>query len=198
MLSKRARAALLGYNPVNPRIISARFQGQPINMTVIQVYAPTAGSPNEDIQDFYGQLKETIKGIPRKDIKVIMGDWNAKVGTDRTGFEEVMGRYGYGTRNDRGELLLQFAGKHNMYITNTRFQQKDSRKWTWVSPDGRYRNMIDLMLIDKRWLTSIWNCRAYQGPDVDSDHSLVLSKIRLRFKCQRGREIKQNLNLESN
>ena len=84
LLSQRAKKALLGYNPVNSRIISARFQGKPINITVIQVYAPTLDSEEEEIEDFYGKLEETLRGVPRKDVKVILGDWNAKVGTDRT------------------------------------------------------------------------------------------------------------------
>ena len=61
-----------------------------------------------------------------------------------------MGRYGYGERNERGERLIGFAMKNKLLIANTRFQQKSSRKWTWLLPDGIHKNMIDLILIDKR------------------------------------------------
>ena len=70
----------MGYNPVNSRIIAARFKGRPLNITVVQVYAPTADSTEDDIERFYEQLEDTMKGVPNKDIKLIIGDWNAKVG----------------------------------------------------------------------------------------------------------------------
>ena len=91
LLSKRAKDALLGYNPVNSRIIVARFKGAHLNIAVIQVYAPTADSTEEDIETFYGQLEHIIEELPNKDVKIVMGDWNAKVGTDNVGWEQVMG-----------------------------------------------------------------------------------------------------------
>ena len=182
LLSKRAKDALLGYNPVNSRIIVARFSGTPLNIAVIQVYAPTADSTEEDIETFYGQLEHTIEELPKKDVKIVVGDWNAKVGTDNVGWEQVMGCHGYGERNDRGERLLEFASKNDLLITNTRFQQKDSRKWTWMAPDGKHTNMIDLVLVDRRWKTAVRVCRTFQGADISSDHSLVICKLKLRLK----------------
>ena len=88
-----------------------------------------------------------------------------------------MGRFGYGERNERGERLLDFAGQHNMYICNTKFQQKPCRKWTWVSPNGDVKNMIDLILSDKRWISSVQQCRSFQGADIESDHSLVMANM---------------------
>ena len=93
-----------------------------------------------------------------------------------------MGKYGYGDRNERGERLLEFATLHNLFICNTRFEQKPNRKWTWASPDGIHRNMIDLILIQQRWRTSVINCRTFQSADISSDHSLVLCNIKLRLK----------------
>ena len=66
------------------------------------------------------------------------GDWNAKVGNDNTGWNSVMGRYGFGDRNDRGERLLEFATTHRRFICNTKFQHKADRKWTWETPDGAH------------------------------------------------------------
>ena len=96
---------------MNSRTISARFKAQPINLTVIQVYAPTADCDDSEINHFYSMLNDTMKQVPKKDILMIMGDWNAKVGSDNSGYEDIMGRYGYfyGERNDRGDMLLEFA-----------------------------------------------------------------------------------------
>ena len=111
LLNKRARNALLSYNAVNARIIAARFRGAPLNLAVVQVYAPTADSSDEEIERFYKDLEKVHNELPNKGIKVIVGDWNAKVGTNNSGWETVMGRYGYGDQNDRGERLLEFATK---------------------------------------------------------------------------------------
>ena len=75
-------------------------------------------------------METTLDDIPKKDIVIIAGDWNAKVGRDNNGWERVMGNFGYGNKNDRGEQLLEFALEHHLMICNTKFQQKDCRKWT--------------------------------------------------------------------
>uniref|UniRef100_A0A672MKF5 Endonuclease/exonuclease/phosphatase domain-containing protein n=1 Tax=Sinocyclocheilus grahami TaxID=75366 RepID=A0A672MKF5_SINGR len=201
LLSKRAKDALLGYNPVNSRNIVARFNGAPLNIAVIQVYAPTSDSTEEEVETFYGQLEHTIEELPKKDVKIVIGDWNAKVGTDNLGWEQVMGCHGYGQRNNRGERLLEFASKNDLLITNTRFQQKDSRKWTWMAPDGKYTNMINLVLVDRRWKTAVRVCRTFQGADISSDHSLVMYKLKLRLKRttrQQLHEPRRNINALGN
>lgn len=182
LLSKRARQALLGYRPVNARIMVARFEANPFNISVIQVYATTADSSEEESELFYNDLTKTIQELPKRDIWIITGDWNAKIGTDRSGYERVMGTYGLGDRNKRGEKLLEFAMEHEIFICNTKFQQKKCRKWTWRSPDGRTKNLIDFIMISRKWMTSVQQCRSFQGADIDSDHSLVIANIKLRLK----------------
>jgi exonuclease III len=201
LFSKRAKDTLLGYNPVNSRIILARFYGAPLNISVIQVYVPTPDSTEEDIKAFYGQLEHIIEELRKKYMKIVMGDWNAKVGTYNVGLEQVMGRYGYGERNDRGERLLEFVYKNDLLITSTRFQQMDSRKWTWMAPDGKHTNMIDLLLVDKRWNTAVRVCRTFQGADNSSDHSLVMCKLKLRLtmtRRQQRRESRKNVDALGN
>src|ERR1700733_4912129 len=135
LLSNRARDALLGYKPVSDRIIVARFGAQPFNMTVIQIYAPTAASTEEDIDKFYSDLTATVEEVPKQEILIVEGDWNAKIGTENSGWEKVMGKFGYGDRNKRGEMLLEFATDNDLLICNTKFQHKDCRKWTLRSCD---------------------------------------------------------------
>ncbi|CAF5013436.1 unnamed protein product, partial [Rotaria sp. Silwood1] len=96
----------------------------PFNLTIINVYAPTSEASMDDIETFYDNLEEAVANTPKKDILIITGDWNAKVGDNNTGWESVMGKYGYGTINERGEQLLEFATSHNLFICNTEFQQK--------------------------------------------------------------------------
>jgi hypothetical protein len=182
LLNDKARKALIGYNPISSRVITARFNATPFKLTVVHAYAPTSASSDEEIDAFYNSLEDTLSKIHKKDIIIITGDWNAKVGSDNTNWKHVMGRYGYGDRNERGERLLDFATTYQLYVCNTKFQQKPQRKWTWASPDGMHKNMIDLILIQQRWKSSVLNCRTFQSADICSDHSLVLCNLRLRLK----------------
>ena len=182
LLSDKARKALIGYNPVNSRVITAGFDAVPYKITVAYEYATTTAASDEDIEIFYGILEDALARVHNKNIIIITSDSNAKIGSDNTGCKSVMGRYEYGDRNQRGERLLEFAAIHNLYICNTRFGQKPQRKWIWASPDGIYKNMIDLILIQQRWKSSVINCRTFQSADICSDHSLVLCNIRLRLK----------------
>ncbi len=153
LLSKQAQKALIGYNPISSRIISARFDATPFKISVIHVYAPTSSSSEEEIEAFYDHIEDTLAKTDKKEIIILTGDWNAKIANDNTDWKSAMGKYGCGDRNKRGERLLEFATLHNFFICNTRFQQKLNRKWTWASPDAIHKNMIDLILIQNNYIT---------------------------------------------
>ncbi|CAF4292942.1 unnamed protein product [Rotaria magnacalcarata] len=128
LLTAKAKKTLIGYNPISSRVITARFNATPFKLTVIHVYAPTSASSDDEIEIFYDSIEHALTQTPKKDIIIVTGDWNAKIGSDNIHWESVMGRYGYGDRNERGDRLLEFAALHNLYICNTRFQQKANRK----------------------------------------------------------------------
>ena len=181
--SDRIRKALIGYNSINSSIVTARFDAAPYKITIIHAYAPTTDSSNEDIETFYNTLDDTLAKVHQKDIIILItGDWNAKIGSDNTEWKSVIGRYGYGDRNKREESLLEFAAMHSLYKCNTRFEQKQQRKWTLASPDGVHKNMIDLIPVQRRWKSPVMNCRTFQSTDICSDHSLVLCNIGLRLQ----------------
>ena len=114
-----------------------------------------------------------------------MGDWNAKVGKDHETWGPTIGKFGYGEMNDRGERLLHFCKENSLIVSNTLFKHKPSRKWTWTSPDHKSKEMIDLILIRDRWRSAVDNTRPFQSVDIGSDHSLVLAKIRVKFKVEK-------------
>ena len=84
IVNKRAQNAVLGCNLKNDRIISARFQGKPFNITVIQVYALTSNTEEAEAEQFYKDLQDLLELTPKKDVLFIIGDWNAKVGSQET------------------------------------------------------------------------------------------------------------------
>ena len=81
MVNKRVRNAVLGCNLKNNRMISVRFQGKPFNITVIQVYAPTSNTEEAEVERFYEDLQDLLELKPKKYVLFIIGDWNAKVGS---------------------------------------------------------------------------------------------------------------------
>ena len=91
----------------NYRMISVRFQGKPFSITVIQVYAPTSNAEETDVEQFYEDLQDCLELTPKKDVLFIIGDWNAKVGSQET--PGVIGKFGHGIRNEAGQRLMEFA-----------------------------------------------------------------------------------------
>ena len=95
-------------------------------------------------------------------------------------------RFSIGDINEAGEQLIQFANANRLLVTNTCFGQvKMNRKWTWESPDGFTHNMIDHILISRKWRSSVTNSRACPSADVGSDHQLLIVNIRLKLKARR-------------
>ena len=89
------------------RMISAHFQGKPFNITVIQVYAPTTNVEEEvEVEWFYEDLQDLPELTPKKDVLFIIGDWNAKVGSQET--PRVTGKFGFGVQNEAGQRLTEF------------------------------------------------------------------------------------------
>ena len=116
-------------------MISVRFQGKPFNITVIQVYAPTRNAEEAEVEQFYEDLKDLLEH-PKKMSFFIIGDWNAKVGSQET--PGVTGKFGLGIRNEAGQRLIGICQENALVITNTLFQQHKRRLSTWTSPDGQH------------------------------------------------------------
>ena len=133
MVNKRVRNALLGCNLKNDRMISVRFQGKPFNITVIQAYTPTSKAEEAEVEWFYEDLQDLLGLIPKKDVLFIIGDWNAKVGSQET--PGITGKFGLGIRNEAGQRLIEFCQENAVVIANTLFQQHKRRLYTWTSPD---------------------------------------------------------------
>ena len=102
-------------------MISVRFQGKPFNITVIQVYALTSNTEEAEVEQFYAELQDLLKLTPQKDVIFILGDWNAKVGSQET--SGVTGKFGLGIWNDAGQWLIEFCKENALVIANTLFQQ---------------------------------------------------------------------------
>ena len=153
MVNKRVRNAVLGCNLKNDKMISVRFQGKPFNIPVIQVYVPTSNSEEAEFEWFYEELQDLLELTPKKDVLFIIGNRNAKVGSQET--PGVTGKFGLGIRNEAGQRLIEFCQENALVIGNTLFQQHKRRLYTWTSPDGQHRNQTDYIICSQRWRRSI-------------------------------------------
>ena len=138
-------------------MISVHFQGKPFNITVIQIYAPTSNTNKAEAEQFYEDLQQLIELTPKKDVLFTIGHWNAKVGSQE--ILGVTGKFGLGVQNEAGQRLIEFCQKNALVIANTLFQQHKRGLYTWISPDGQYRNQIDYILCSQRWRSSIQSAK---------------------------------------
>ena len=107
MVNERVRNAVLGCNLKSDRMISVRFQGKPFYIMVIQVYAPTSNAEEAEVEWFYEDLQDLLELTPKKDVLFIIGDWNAKVGSQKT--PGVTSKFGLGIQNEAGQRLIEFC-----------------------------------------------------------------------------------------
>ena len=117
-------------------MISVRFQGKPFNITVIQVYAPIRNTEEAEVKWFYEDPQDLLELTPNKDVPFIIGDWNAKVGSQET--PGVTRKFGFGVQNEAGQRLIEFCQENALVIANTLFQHHKRRLYTWTSPDGQH------------------------------------------------------------
>ena len=148
MVNKRVHNAVLGCNLKNDRMISVHLQGKPFNITVVQVYAPTSNAEEAEMEWFCEDLQDLLELTPKKDVLFIIGDWNAKVGSQEP--PGVTGKFDLGMRNEAVQRLIEFCQENALVIANTLFQQHKRRLYTWTSPDGQHGNQIDYILCSQR------------------------------------------------
>ena len=128
MMSKKTFTALLNWQPLSDRIISARFSSKVRNITIIQCYAPTELAEDNEKDEFYSRLNVVYGSTPLRDIVIVMGDLNAKVGVGNSGVEYVVGRHGVGVRNDV-HVLKTTVYRFDLYVSYRTLWTDDDIFW---------------------------------------------------------------------
>ena len=137
IVNKRVQNTILGCSLKNDSMISVCFQGKPFNITVVQIYALTSNAEEAEVEWFYEDVQDLLELTPRKEILFIIGDWNAKVGSQE--LPGVTGKFGLGVQDEASQRLTEFWQENAPVIANTLFQQHKRRLYTWPSPDGQYQ-----------------------------------------------------------
>lgn len=195
MVNKRLKNSIISFKGLSERVALLDLSINNLEITIIQCYAPTTAASDEDVELFYSTVNNALK-ICRKNT-IVIGDFNAKIGQPKTE-DTIMKRHGYGVKNNRGSRLIQFARENSLSILNTFFKKKDSKRWTWISPDGKTKNEVDYILTNFPKHAENIEVIKVQYP---SDHRLVRATFKLQhLKANRksyGKNTHSNLKTEA-
>jgi hypothetical protein len=144
------------------------------------VHAPSEEKSEESKDSFYEELEQVLDHFPKYHTKILLGDFNVKVGRDNI-FKSTIGKESvHQDNNDNGVRIVNFATLKNL-VKSTTFPHRNILKYTWTSPDGKTHNQVDHILIDRRWHSRILDVRGFRGADCDTFHYLVVAEVRERL-----------------
>jgi endonuclease/exonuclease/phosphatase family metal-dependent hydrolase len=151
------------------------------DIIVLNVHSPFENKGDDVKGSFYEELGRVFDQFPRYDIKILLSDFNAKVGRENI-FKPTIGKESlHEISNDNGVRVVNFAMSKNLVVKSTMFPHPQIHKHNWTSPEGKTHNQIDHVLIDRRRHSSILDVRSFRGADCDTDHYLVVAKVRERL-----------------
>ncbi|XP_059838461.1 craniofacial development protein 2-like [Hypanus sabinus] len=184
---------------INDRLITLRLPlGNKRSATLISAYAPTMTNPDDIKDKFYEELDTLIAAVPQSEKLIVLGDFNARVGTDYQTWEGILGRHGFGKCNSNGLLLLKTCATHDLVITNTLFHLLTRNKTSWMHPCSRHWHLIDYVITRKRDWQDVTVTKAMCGADCWTDHRLIVSKLKLHIlpvRRPQGQKTAKRLNV---
>ena len=199
LVNKRLQPNVSDFKKINDRISELTIQVGRQKISLVAIYAPASTTKEDD--DPYETFLEKLDELKRRPNTIILGDFNAKVGRAREG-EDSMGHFGHGERNYRGERLVEFCELRGLRIINTFFKQRRGRMWTWRSPNGVTRNVIDFILAAKE-SAIIKNVGVVAAFNFNTDHRLIRARLDLTIhqapkKMQKQQEVGSKRGLDKN
>ncbi|XP_076036407.1 uncharacterized protein LOC143022192 [Oratosquilla oratoria] len=196
------RSSILQTIPTAPTGISPRIMTWRIPLakaqyaTLLSVYGPTLPSEEHIKDTFYNCLHETLQNIPPRDMILLLGDLNARVGSSHHLWEGVLGQHGIGKCNENGLRLLTLCSEHSLTITNTKFQLRNMHKATWMHPRSGHWHLLDYVIVRQRDISEVLITRVMRGAEASTDHRLVRSILRLKIRpITRRRNLSPKINL---
>ena len=196
LLNREMADAVVGCWQVSKRVMLIKITAKPVGLNIIQVYAPTTDYSDSEVEEFYEQVDSVRRQCRAEEVTIVMGDLNAKVGRGSGG--TVVGQFGLGVRNERGDRWVEWCESWEQVITNTWFNHHARHLYTWKSPGDRVRNQIDYVSINKRFRNSITQVKTKPGADCGRgcDHVPVVAQMRVKVKkVKKNRKIRKDWNI---
>ena len=177
ILDKYAANSLAKVEPFNNRIMIIHLTGNPSTTVIIQ-YTPTEGS--SECESHFENLLNAISMIPKHNVLVVLDDFNAHIG-------EIDAKYTYHLNtNKNGQHLLDLSSEKNLVITNTTFQKRRGKLWTYLSDMSGNKTQIDYILINRKWKNSVKNVEAYNSfSSIGSDHRVLTARLKLSLRSSK-------------
>ena len=155
---------------VSDRLSYIELRGRLLHIILVNVHAPSEEKREELKDSFYEELEEVFDHFPKYHMKILLGDFNAKVGREDI-FKPIIGQESlHQDSNDNGFRIVNFDISKNLVVKSTMFPHRNIHKYTWTSPDGKTHNQIDHVLIDRRWQSSVLDVQSFRGGECDTDH----------------------------
>lgn len=181
-----ARSLMEPPKSINDRLMTLRLHtAKDKFLHLISVYAPTLPSSEDVKQKFYDELRNVLAKIPTTDKIILLGDFNARVGTEHEAWTDVLGRHGVGNCNTNGFALLQVCAEFNLSITNTFFRLPNKLKTSWMHPRSKHWHLLDYVIVRRSDIKDVLITRAMRGAEGWTDHRLIRSQMRLHYKPPR-------------
>jgi hypothetical protein len=166
---------------VSDRMSHIVLRGHWCNIIVLNAHVPIEEKDDDSKDSFYEELEGVFDHVPKYHMKILLGDFNAEVGREDTFKPTTGNESSYQDSNDNGVTVANFATSKNLVVKSTMFPHRNIHKYAWTSPDGKTQDQIDHILIDRRWHSSILDVRSFRRADCDTDHYLVVAKVRERL-----------------
>ncbi|CAF1656013.1 unnamed protein product, partial [Adineta ricciae] len=183
------------WKAVNERIVMVRLQGTPINVTIITVYSPVNPNGNKTAatasDKFYNDLQQTLSTVPSKDLLLITGDFNARIGKQQNyTSNNVVGPHTTDHINENGQRLVDFCAANDLIITNTFFQYRSIHQTTWMHPGNKKWHTLDYTLVNRKFRSSVEDVRVHRAATgtIGTGHHLLVTKLKLHRESRRKRQ----------
>lgn len=170
LIKKTLKSNITNFIGITERVALLQLKFDEVCMSIIQTYAPTENSSEEEVTTFYNNITMAHE-MTNNGIVLVIGDFNAKIGQPQIEENLIMGKYGYGKRNERGERLIDYAREYKLAVMNTFFKKRANQRWTWISPDHKVKNEIDFILTNNPKVIN--NIEVLNNVNFPSDHRLV-------------------------
>ena len=187
VLDKSLKDGVVDIKRQGDMIILVKLLVGDLVFNVISAYAPQIGLNESIKRQFWEQLDALVSSVPISEKLFIGGDLNGHVGSTRVGFDGVHGGFGYGSRNQEGEGILNFALAYDLFVTNTLFRKRVSHLVTFSS--GQYCSQIDFILARREDRRACLDCKVIPGECVVPQHKLVVADFRFRVRFQRSKRV---------
>lgn len=192
LLNKKLKNFIQECNYVSERILLVKLKTDGPDLNIMSVYSPENCKPRIDKETFYENLQTTLEPIRTQDYICVLGDFNARIGNDI--IDNVKQRFNEEQTNENGDLMTNFCLLNELRINNTFFDHADRYKYTFHNTRG-HKSMIDYVLTNRGiHPTQILDVRTLNSANVGTDHSLLLTKIRMKIKPKK--EITENITEE--